>query len=150
MKFKNVQAQSAAAAAPQNRAVVMPPQQQMPQPPSQPPSSTAGAPAQLSAANLEQQQAALKQAQPPRRQNIKPPAAPTAGPGQFQHPFVSSPQGVPLYEGQPAVTQVDLKFPPKKKQKTSKEGQVPSAASTPARATPGLTASPTFVKAGFA
>lgn len=97
------------------------------------------APAQLNAVNLQQH----NQQQAQRRPNIKPPAAPTIGPGQFQ-PFATSPQGVPRYEGPQKVSAADLKMPPKKKQKT---GQT-TAPSTTAQAPPVAAPAPQISKTG--
>ena len=99
----------------------------------------------LNAANLEQQQLALKASvQRERKQENRAPAAPTSA----QPPFsfgAQSPHGVPQYPGPNDLTQEKLKFPPAKRRKNN---QSVSAESTPAQTynTPISTSSPQLVR----
>jgi hypothetical protein len=105
---------------------------------------TSSTPAQLNAVNLDQHNQALRQQQAvQRRSHIKTPAAPTVGPGHYP-PFISSPQGVPKYDGASNFSTENLKIPEKKKQRTGSQAQ--STVATPAQATPGSAASPAVGK----
>jgi hypothetical protein len=73
-------------------------------------------PAPLSAANLEKQTQALKQAQ--NRTAAKtgqPPAAPTTSQPPFQFGVQTSPAGNPAYYGEQRITQENLQIPPARK-----------------------------------
>ncbi|KAL2350862.1 hypothetical protein BJ546DRAFT_954331 [Cryomyces antarcticus] len=102
---------------------------------------------QLSAANLQQQQHALEVVRNNslhRRQNSRPPAAPTTAQPLFAV-GAASPQGIPVY-GSNELTVDKLKFPPQKKRKPNGQ-QGGSAVSTPAnQITPGSIASPNVGK----
>lgn len=104
-------------------------------------------PSPLSAANLEKQTQALKQAQNAQNRaagkttaQAQPPAAPTSSQPPFQFGMHKSPAGNPEYYGEQRITQANLVIPPaRKKVKTATGGhasppvvaQTPNATSSP-------------------
>ncbi|KXX74351.1 hypothetical protein MMYC01_209819 [Madurella mycetomatis] len=97
------------------------------QPGGQRPAQPGPAPAPLSAANLEKQTQALRQAQ--NRTSGKPgqpPAAPTTAQPPFQFGANTSPSGNPEYFSEQRITQANLAIPPRKKAKTTAAQKSPS------------------------
>lgn len=97
------------------------------QPGGQRPTQPGPAPAPLSAANLEKQTQALRQAQ--NRTSAKPgqpPAAPTTAQPPFQFGANTSPAGNPEYFSEQRITQANLAIPPRKKAKTTAPQKSPS------------------------
>lgn len=95
---------------------------------SQPPQPTA-APAPLNEANLVKNNAALNKIHQRSNSKSGPPAAPTSS----QPPFsfgATSPDGKPLYSGQPALTQDKLQMPPVPRKKTKTGAQQTSSPAT--------------------
>lgn len=87
------------------------------------------APAPLSAANLEKQTQALKQAQNRSMARAgQPPAAPTTAQPPFPLGAQTSPAGNPEYFGEQRITQANLSIPPRKKAKTAAAQKSPPMA----------------------
>jgi hypothetical protein len=109
-------------------------------------------PSPLSAANLEKQTQALKQAQNrTAAKTAQPPAAPTTTQPPFQFGVQKSPAGNPEYYGEQRVTQANLVIPPaRKKAKTTGAAQASPPAvqhQTPSSSSPQVNApSPVAVR----
>jgi len=144
-RFKQAKARGRASTGQDATGVVAPPNQQQLLSGAQNEAITAqqqmsNSPAQLNSVNLQHH----TQQHATRRPNIKPPAAPTTGPGQF-HPFEASPVREPKYAaGLQKVRPEDLHLPAKKKQKTGPTATPLSTATQPA---PTAQASPQVGKA---
>lgn len=81
-------------------------------------------PSPLSAANLEKQTQALKQAQNRTvGKTAQPPAAPTTSQPPFQFEIQQSPAGNPKYYGEQRITQANLVIPPARKKAKTGAGQ---------------------------
>ncbi|KAK4113156.1 hypothetical protein N656DRAFT_778690, partial [Canariomyces notabilis] len=103
------------------------------QPGNQRPSQPAPAAAPLSAANLEEQTQALKQAQNRTiPKTAQPPAAPTTAQPPFQFGAHKSPARNPEYFSEQRITPANLVLPPRKKAKTAAAQKSPPVTQTQA------------------